>query len=32
MGDFPGGPKVKNPPANTGDMGFLPSLKRLHML
>ena len=31
MGGFPGGPGVKNPPANTGDMGFIPSLERLHM-
>ena len=23
-GDFPGGPVVKNPPANTGDMGSIP--------
>ena len=23
--DFPGGPVVKNPPANTGDTGSIPS-------
>ena len=23
-GDFPGGPAVKNPPCNTGDMGSIP--------
>ena len=28
MGDFPGGPVAKNPPANTGDMGFIPGLGR----
>ena len=26
-GDFPGGPVVKNPPANAGDMGLIPGLK-----
>ena len=26
--DFPGGPVVKNPPANTGDAGLLPDLGR----
>ena len=31
MGDFPGGPVATNPPANTGDMGVIPGLKRLHM-
>ena len=31
MGDFRGGPMVKNPPANTGDKGFLPGLKRFLM-
>ena len=25
MGDFPGGPAVKNPPYNAGDMGLIPS-------
>ena len=29
--DFPGGPGVKNPPANTGDAGLLPDLGRSHM-
>ena len=24
-GDFPGGPVVKNPPANPGDMGLIPA-------
>ena len=24
-GDFPGGPVVKNPPANAGDMDLIPS-------
>ena len=27
---FPGGPMVKNPPAN-GDMGVIPGLRRSHM-
>ena len=27
--DFPGGTVVKNPPANTGDVGSTPSLGRL---
>ena len=30
--DFPGGPVVKNLPANAGDMGSIPSLGRFHML
>ena len=30
-GDFPGGPVVKNPPANAGDMGLIPGRGRLHM-
>ena len=30
--DFPGGPVVKNLPANAGDMGSIPGLGRLHML
>ena len=30
--DFPGGPVVKNPPANVGDMGSIPGLGRSHML
>ena len=29
--DFPGGTVVKNPPANTGDMGSIPGLGRSHM-
>ena len=29
--DFPGGPVVKNPPANTQDMGFIPGPGRSHM-
>ena len=29
--DFPGGPVVKNPPANTGDADLLPDLGRSHM-
>ena len=29
--DFPGGPVVKNPPANAGDMGSIPSSGRFHM-
>ena len=28
MGDFPGGSEVKNPPANAGDVGTIPGLKR----
>ena len=28
---FPGGPRVKNMPANAGDTGLIPSLGRLHM-
>ena len=30
--DFPGGPVVKNPPANAEDMGSIPGLGRFHML
>jgi len=30
-GDFPGGPVVKNPPANAGDTGLIPGRGRLHM-
>ena len=30
--DFPGGPVVKNLPANAGDMGSIPGPKRFHML
>ena len=29
--DFPGGPVVKNPPANAGDWGLISGLGRLHM-
>ena len=29
--DFPGGPVVKNLPANAGDAGSLPGLGRSHM-
>ena len=29
--DFPGGPVVKNPPANAGDTGSIPGLGRFHM-
>ena len=27
LGDFPGGPVVKNPRANAGDTGLIPGLK-----
>ena len=30
-GDFPGGAVVKNPPANAGDMSFIPSPGGSHM-
>ena len=30
--DFPGGAVVKNPPANAGDLGSIPSPGRSHML
>ena len=30
--DFPGGPLVKNLPANAGDMGLIPVPGRFHML
>ena len=29
--DFPGGPVVKNPPANAGDTGSIPGPGRLHI-
>ena len=29
--DFPGGPVVKNPPSNAGDMGSIPGPGRFHM-
>ena len=32
QGDFPGGPMVKNSPANAGNMGWIPVLGRYHML
>ena len=28
---FPGGPRIKNPPANAGDTGSIPGLGRSHM-
>ena len=31
MGDFPGGPVVKNLPCNAADTGLIPSLGRSHM-
>ena len=30
--DFPGGLVVKNPPANSGNTGSIPGLRRSHML
>ena len=30
--DFPGSPVVKNPPANAGDTGSIPGLRKFHML
>ena len=30
--DFPGGPVVKNPLANAGNMALIPGLGRFHML
>ena len=29
--DFPGGPVVKNQPANAGDVGLITGLGRFHM-
>ena len=29
--DFPGGPVIKYPPANAGDMGLIPGLGRSHV-
>ena len=29
--EFPGGPVVKNPPANAGDTDLIPGLGRFHM-
>ena len=31
LGDFHGGPVVKNLPASAGDMGLIPGLQRFHM-
>ena len=31
MQDFPGGPVVKNPPANAGDTGSIPSPGKFHV-
>ena len=31
MWDFPGGPVVKNPPANAEDTVLIPGLGRFHM-
>jgi len=31
VGDFHGGPVVKNPPANGGDLGSIPAPRRFHM-
>ena len=31
LGDFPGGTVDKNPPANAGDTGSVPSLGRSHV-
>ena len=31
MRDVPGGPVVKNSPANAGDTGLIPGLGRSHM-
>ena len=30
--DFPGGPEVKNPPCNAGDMGLIPGPGKSHIL
>jgi hypothetical protein len=30
--DFPGGPAVKNSPANEGDTGLIPDPERFHMV
>ena len=30
--DFPGGPVIKNPPANAGDMGSIPGPGNFPML
>ena len=31
-GDFPGGPVVKHPPANAGDVSSIPGLGRFYTL
>ena len=31
VGDFPGGPVVKNPPTDAGDTGSIPGLGRSHV-
>ena len=31
LGGIPGGPVVKNPPSNAGDMGSIPGLGRSYM-
>ena len=31
MEDFPGGPGVKNPPANAGNMSSVPGPERFYM-
>ena len=31
ISDFPGDPVVKNPPASSGDTGFIPGLGRFHV-
>ena len=31
VSDFPGGPVVKNPPANAGDRGSIPGPGRSHV-
>ena len=30
-GEFPGGPEVKNPPADAGGTGWIPCLRRSHV-
>ena len=30
IADFPGGPVVKNPPVNSGNMGSIPGLGRFY--
>jgi len=32
IADSPGGPVVKNPPVNSGNMGSIPGLGRFYML